>query len=30
VLSLPIFPGISERQLEAVVGAVVEFFAGGD
>jgi dTDP-3-amino-3,4,6-trideoxy-alpha-D-glucose transaminase len=28
-LSLPIFPGISEEQLDAVVGAVKDFFAGG-
>jgi dTDP-4-amino-4,6-dideoxygalactose transaminase len=28
LLSLPIFPGISERQLEAVVDAVGEFFRG--
>jgi dTDP-3-amino-3,4,6-trideoxy-alpha-D-glucose transaminase len=28
-LSLPIFPGISEEQLEAVVGAVSEYFARG-
>jgi dTDP-3-amino-3,4,6-trideoxy-alpha-D-glucose transaminase len=28
-LSLPIFPGITEDQLEAVVGAVQAFFAGG-
>ena len=30
VLSLPIFPGISEAQLETVVRAVGEFFARGD
>jgi dTDP-4-amino-4,6-dideoxygalactose transaminase len=29
LLSLPIFPGISEEQLEVVVGAVRDFFAGG-
>jgi dTDP-3-amino-3,4,6-trideoxy-alpha-D-glucose transaminase len=28
-LSLPMFPGISEEQLEAVVGAVSEYFARG-
>jgi dTDP-4-amino-4,6-dideoxygalactose transaminase len=28
-LSLPIFPGISERQLEAVASAVSAFFASG-
>jgi dTDP-4-amino-4,6-dideoxygalactose transaminase len=28
-LSLPIYPGITEHQLEAVVGAVHEFFAHG-
>jgi dTDP-4-amino-4,6-dideoxygalactose transaminase len=29
LLSLPIFPGIEERQLEAVVDAVADFFRGG-
>jgi dTDP-4-amino-4,6-dideoxygalactose transaminase len=28
-LSLPIFPGIAESQVEDVVGAVVRYFAGG-
>ena len=29
VLSLPLFPGITEEQIERVAGAVVEFFARG-
>jgi dTDP-4-amino-4,6-dideoxygalactose transaminase len=29
LLSLPIFPGITETQLEAVVRAVAEFFGSG-
>ena len=28
-ISLPIFPGITEEQLEAVVHAIRDFFAGG-